>query len=609
MPQPCRSRWRLALLLLPLVAGCAAAASAQTPDPIQYTVRFPAPHTHYAEIEAAIPTGGQASVELLMAVWTPGSYLVREYARHVETLRARTPDGAPLAVEKTQKNRWRVATGGAATVVVSYALYCREMTVRTNWVDAEFAMLNGAPTFLTLADGGPRPHDVRLELPDGWARSMTSLPGTPDGAPDSYRADDFDTLVDSPIVAGNPVVHEFTVAGTPHYLVNVGGDDVWDGPRSAKDVETLARQYLAFWGFLPYDRYVFLNLITEAGGGLEHRSSTTMMTSRWSTRSRSGYVGWLGLVAHEYFHAWNVKRLRPVELGPFDYEREVYTTGLWMAEGVTSYYADLLLARAGLTTRDEFLRSTSAVIRQVQTTPGRLVQPVDAASYDAWIKSYRPDENSINTSVSYYTKGQVIGLLLDARVRAATGGARSLDDVMRLAYERFAGDRGFSSDEMVATAGEVAGVDLTGWFATALSTTDELDYDELLQWFGLRFRPPQPRTDGNGPTPGWLGLGTRTVDGRLLVTQVRRDTPGHEAGVNVEDEILALDDYRVPPDGLNARLARYRAGDRISLLVARRDRLVQLEITLGAEPLDGWTLQIDPNATPVQAGRLSGWLD
>jgi predicted metalloprotease with PDZ domain len=334
-----------------------------------------------------------------------------------------------------------------------------------------------------------------------------------------------------------------------------------------------------------------------------------MMTSRWSTRSRSGYVGWLGLVAHEYFHAWNVKRLRPVELGPFDYEHEVYTTGLWMAEGVTSYYADLLLARAGLTTRDEFLRSTSAVIRQVQTTPGRLVQPVDAASYDAWIKSYRPDENSINTSVSYYTKGQVIGLLLDARVRAATGGARSLDDVMRLAYERFAGDRGFSSDELVATAGEVAGVDLTDWFATALSTTDELDYDELLEWFGLRFRPPQPRTDGNGPTPGWLGLGTRTVDGRLLVTQVRRDTPGHEAGVNVEDEILALDDYRVPPDGLNARLARYRAGDRISLLVARRDRLVQLEITLGAEPLDGWTLQIDPNATPVQAGRLSGWLD
>ena len=367
-------------------------ANAQEKEPIRYTLRFPAPHTHYVEVEAVVPTGRRPQIEMMMAVWTPGSYLIREFARHVEDVTARAADGKALAVAKSSKNRWLIQTGGAPAVTISYRVYCREMSVRTNWVESSFAMLNGAPTCITLVGGHARPHEVKFILPADWKTSLTGLPAAPGGGPHHYVAKDFDTLVDSPIVAGNPAVYEFEVDGKKHYLVNVGEGGVWDGPRSAKDVETIVREQRKFWGFLPYEKYVFLNMITEAGGGLEHSNSTLLMTNRWATRTRKGYIGWLGLVSHEFFHAWNVKRLRPVGLGPFDYENEVYTENLWVAEGITSYYDDLLLRRAGLMTQEEYLTSLSKLIEGVQTTPGRLVRSLEEASLDAWIKHYRPDE-------------------------------------------------------------------------------------------------------------------------------------------------------------------------------------------------------------------------
>src|SRR5215208_7006579 len=407
-------------------------------DPVRYTVSFPAPHTHYMEVTATVPTGGRPDVELMMAVWTPGSYLVREYERNVENVTATSTSGSALRVEKADKNRWRVASGGAPAITVHYRVYAHEMSVRTNWVEASFALINGAPTFLTVADMTPRPHEVILNPAAGWRRSMTGLPALA-GGEHRYRAPDFDTLVDSPILLGNPAVYEFTVDGKPHYLVNEGEAGVFDGARAAKDLEAIVREYRRMWGFLPYEKYVFLNMITEAGGGLEHKNSTTLMTNRWATRTRRAYLSWLQLASHEYFHAWNVKRLRPAELGPFDYENENITRSLWVAEGFTDYYADLQVVRAGLQTREEYLDDLSSTIELLQTTPGRLVQSAEMASFDAWIKYYRPDENSNNTSISYYTKGTVIAFLLDAKIRKATNGSRSLDDVMRAAYQKFSG--------------------------------------------------------------------------------------------------------------------------------------------------------------------------
>ena len=267
------------------------------------------------------------------------------------------------------------------------------------------------------------------------------------------------------------------------------------------------------------------------------------MASRWATRRREDYFNWLRLVSHEFFHTWNVKRLRPVELGPFDYEAEVVTRSLWVAEGITSYYGDLLLRRAGLCTVAEYLAGShfpadegersKGDIERLQEVPGRAVQPLESASADSWIKFYRTDENSANTSISYYTKGAVVGFLLDAEIRRATKGARSLDDVMRLAYRRYSGDRGYTPAQFRAVAGEVAGTDLSAFFHRALETTDELDYHEALNWYGLRFVPAGgdkgKDKDPGKPAQAWLGLATRNTAGRLMVSMVKRGTPGYAA--------------------------------------------------------------------------------
>jgi predicted metalloprotease with PDZ domain len=579
-------------------------ADAQQLEPIRYELRIPAPETHYIEVRATYPTSRKPAIELMMPVWTPGSYLVREFARHVEKVAARDPAGHGLKVVKSRKNRWRVETGGAGAVVLTYRVYAHERQPRTNWVEDSFALINGAPTYITLVERAPRPHEVVLQLPAGWSRSLTALPAAAGGRPHHYRAPDFDTLVDSPILAGNPAVHQFSVDGVRHALVNVGEAGVWDGARSGRDVERIVRAARELWGSLPYRRYLFFNLLMGEWDGIEHKESTVLLTSRWSTRSDGAYHEWLTLVAHEFFHTWNVKRLRPVELGPFDYENEVYTRSLWIVEGLSDYYSWLLARRAGLASREQTLADLSAAIAQLQTTPGRLVQPLEQASYDAWIKEYRPDENSANTSVSYYTKGSVVGLLLDARIRRLTGGARGLDDVMREAYRRFSGARGYTPAEFRAVAGEVAGADLGDFFRRALETTEELDYTEMLDWYGLQFRPPAP----DAPASAWLGVGTRAADGRLLVSRVLRDTPAYGSGLAAGDELLALDGFRLGADGLDAGLERYRPGARVELLVSRRDELRRVAVTLGTAPADRWSLAVRADATPEQQRRLTAWL-
>jgi predicted metalloprotease with PDZ domain len=597
---------------------------AQSKEPIRYTVRFPAPQTHYLEVEASLPAA-KLTVEVMMAVWTPGSYLVREYSRNIEDFRAATIDGKPLPWRKTRKNRWLIEAGGAPRVALSYRIYAHEIAVQGNWVEADFAMLNCAPNFITLAGDYQRPHEVRLILPPSWKASISGMRGAPDGDPNHYLAADFDELIDSPIYAGNAAIQQFEVSGKKHYLVNEGGSGVWDGPASARDVAKIVEEYVHMWGSLPYDKYVFFNMLVESGGGLEHRNSVWMDASRWAYGNtgdpvpetadpaagrsrRPSRAGWLGLVSHEYFHLWNVKRLRPVELGPFDYENEVYTRNLWIAEGFTSYYGPLALCRAGLTSQDACLRAFSGSITQLQTTPGRLVQPLASASFDAWIKHYRPNENSPNTAISYYTKGEVVALLLDARIRRATGGSKSLDDVMRLAYARYSGVRGYTLDEFKNTASETAGSDLSAWLHRAVETTDELDYNEALDWYGLRFRADSGR--GRDPQARInTGLTIRNDAGRLMVSQVRRGSPAHIAGISVDDEILAVNGFRVRPEQWPLRLESYKPGDTVSVLVARREQLKTIELRLAEERRPSWSLEVKPDATDEQKAHLNSWLE
>lgn len=605
---------------LALLAHCspatAVASDEMTPTTV-YTLRFPHPAHHQLEVEARLQgPSGDHGLELMMATWTPGSYLIREFARHVENLSAEGPEGETLAVEKTAKNRWRVAVDGGP-IVVRYRLYCRELSVRTNYVEDDFALINGASTFLVPAGPrGPLPggFELQVEPPPGWNRVVTSLPEVPGAPPDrpAFTAPDYPTLVDSPLYAGTGRVQRFEVAGVPHRLLHHGGEGFWDDERSLADVTRIVETQRDLWGSLPYPHYLFLNLIVEAGGGLEHAESTTLMTSRWKAGTRKGYLDWLGLVSHELFHAWNVKRLRPSTLTAVDYERETYTRSLWVAEGLTSYYDDLLVHRAGLSTRDEYLERLSKSVERLQTTPGRRLQPLEEASFDAWIKLYRPDDNSVNSAMSYYTKGAVVAFLLDVEIRRASGGERSLDDALRAAWDRFGGsngDGGFQRLEIRALLETVAGIDLDPFLELALETGEELDYGPALEWFGLRFQDPEEEPDRRGELPAaWLGADTRVDDGRLVVVRVPRDTPAAEAGVSPEDEILAIDGFRVPPRDLETRLQALRPGRRSTLLVARRERLVELPVTFGEKPEETWKLEVDPAATTEQKAHLAAWL-
>jgi predicted metalloprotease with PDZ domain len=554
------------------------------------------------EVEAAIPTAGRAEVEVYMPTWTPGSYLIREYERNVEAVTA-TAGTRPAAIAKSTKNRWKITTGGAPNITLRYKVYSREMTVRNNWVEAGFAMLNGAPTFITLVERAARPHEVRVELPAAWKRVETALEPVA-GSPTTFRAADFDTLVDSPIIVGNPLTREFTVDGKRHVVLFEGDTSMIDADRAASDVQKIVVAAKNVMGSLVYPHYHFLTMVTESGGGLEHKNSFLGMGSRFMTRTDRAYKGWLGLIAHEYFHNWNVKRLRPVELGPFDYENENYVKTLWVAEGFTDYYADVLPKRAGIASQAEFLDGISSQIESVQTVPGRLVTPVNMSSYDTWIKQYRPDENTANTTVNYYPKGAVIAFLLDAKIRKATNGARSLDTGMQWAMQRYSGDKGYTPEQFYAVMSEAAGVDLKGWFAKTAESTDELDYTEALDYYGLRFHPVDPRG-----ARAYLGGATRNDGGRLMITSLRRGTPAIDAGLNVDDEILAIDDVRVRADGLAARLEQYKPGDKISVLVARRDRLMKIDVILAPEPGRAWRLEPVPNATAEQIARLNLLMD
>lgn len=586
----------IACVLLGLCAPAGAAA------PIVHTLSFPDAQNSYVDVEARIPVEGRTELEVMMAVWTPGSYLIREYARHVEQVQASSETGQPLTLVKTRKNRWRVSSlGAASTVVLRYKVYGREMSVRTNWVERDFALINGAPTFVTLADEAEaRPHEVRVKRPEGWAAVHTALPPIA-GESDRFLAPDFDTLVDSPMLLGSPRTAEFDVGGKPHLLVDDGGGDVWNTEKAAADVQRIIETQQAFWGSVPYARYTILNVIHESRGGLEHLASTVVMASRWHQRVRPRYLQWLRLVSHEYFHAWNVKRLRPVELGPFDYESENHTRSLWIAEGITSYYDALLLHRAGLSTVDEYLEMLSDRLAAVARTPGRAIRSLELASFDAWIRYYRKDENWANTDVSYYDKGAVVAWLLDMRIREATGGKKSLDDVMRAAYTRFSGERGFRTEAFYALASEIAGTDLGPWFATHAGGTDALDYGRALRWSGLRLTPAPAEARG------WLGLETRRAGGRLVVGAVVRDGPAWQGGVNPDDEIIAIEGYRVPVGGLEGRLEQYRAGTRVELLIARRERMLTLPVVLGEAPHPP-SLQLDPEADTRTVRRREAWL-
>jgi len=602
------------LLLVPFLA-----AAQTTPVDISFTVAMPRPHTHLFDISVAIKraVNGPQEERLVMPVWTPGSYMVREFARHVQDFVATDAAGQPLKWEKTNKDTWRVVTNGAREWHTTYRVYANELSVRTSELNSGHAFWNNATLLMYLEGFLKSPSTVRVLAPDVW-KVATGLPAVL-GQKNTFHAENFDALYDSPFEASNFKTLVFNVKGVPHRIV-IDGEGNYDPERMRLDVQKIVETQTTLMGEIPYRDYTFiLHLRSNAGGGLEHLNSTALGYPRFGFRIRSGdratsaapnaaeterdYRGFLSLVAHEFFHLWNVKRIRPDALGPFDYTQENYTKVLWVAEGITDYYADLALRRAGLITESEFLSATARSIQQLQNTPGRLEQTVEESSFDSWIKYYRQDENSINSQVSYYDKGALLGLLLDLEIRKRSNGAKSLDDVMRYLYaEFFKKNRNYGPADFQKACELMAGSSLEEFFNKYVHGTEELDYNAALEAAGLRL-------DTSAGTGGvYFGADVATDDDRLIVRRVYAGSPAYEQGLNAGDQIVAIDNMRVTRDFFNARIAEKKPGDLINLTIFRFDDLSTLLIKLGERREGTYRIVPLPNATEAQKRIYRGWL-
>lgn len=529
---------------------------------IDYEVRMSEPHTHYFEVKMTIKNHDDNKVDIYMPTWSPGSYLIREFSKNVEELTA-NQNAKELNIEKINKNTWRISPNNKSDIVVTYKVYAYEMSVRTSFLDASHGYFNGTSMFMTYQPAQNKSSNIIIHPYKDWKKVSTALPIAKGDKGFVYVAENYDVLVDAPFEIGNHVTFDFTAAGVLHHVA-MYGEGNYNIDTLKKDMAKVVEACTNVFGENPNKEYTFIiHNLTKGSGGLEHLSSTTLQVNRW-TYSGSAYKGFLSLVAHEYFHLWNVKRIRPIELGPFDYSNENYTSLLWVMEGFTSYYDELLLYRAGIYTKEEILNKLSSSINNIENQPGNKVQPVAHASFDAWIKAYRPNENSYNTTISYYTKGSVVANMLDLMIIKNTKGEKSLDDVMKVLYNKFykQNDRGFTAEEMKKTLEEVSGLNLDDFYAKFINGTETFDYPTLFSYVGFQVEPL---------TENSLSLGV-SLSGNTIKT-VYRNSTAYDGGLNANDEILAIDNYRFA-DNYDEITEDKKEGDMLNILISR-DNIIQ----------------------------------
>lgn len=594
---------------------------------IRYRIAPASPEAHLFDVTLELDQPAPEGQEFWLPAWIPGSYLMREFSRHIVSVEASSA-GRPLALLKLDKLRWRTAPADGP-IVLRYRVYAFDLSVRGAYLDTTRGFFNGSSVFLAAQGREGEPCEVAIERPSGKAykawQVATSLARAGAKAHDfgGYCAANYDELIDHPVELGEFSRISFKACGVPHEIV-IAGRHQADMPRLKKDIRKICETQIRFFGEpAPFDRYVFLTLATGDGyGGLEHRASTALVCSRddlplaHETGIKPGYRQFLGLVSHEYFHAWNVKRIKPAAFAPYALECEGYTRLLWAFEGVTSYYDDLMLLRAGLIDEQEYLDLLAQTMTSVQRTPGRFAQTLEDSSFDAWIKYYRQDENSPNILVSYYTKGALVALCLDLTLRQQ---GCSLDEVMRELWRRFGRDfetlqRGVGEEEWEAVAQQVAGFDLTGFFEQALRSTDELPLPELLAKFGVesQLRP----ASGSHDKGGWqekypesrpvLGARTKTDEGMVRLTHVIDGGAAQKAGLVAGDLLVAFDGLRVNSANLDALLARQPGGAKRSLFAFRRDELCEFTVTLQEAEADTWGLKVSGSGKDVRKAWLGG---
>ncbi|WP_332674996.1 M61 family metallopeptidase [Aromatoleum sp.] len=596
--------------------------------PIRYTILPARPEAHLFEVTCEVADPDPAGQVFRLPAWIPGSYMIREFARNIVTLRAESR-GEPVAVAKLDKHTWQAgALPAGSPVTLRYEVYAWDLSVRAAHLDTTHGFFNGPSVFVAVEGKTGRACLVDIRPPEGaarrgWKVATTLPPATGEAgaaAPLAFglhRAANYDELVDHPVEMGCFTHAVFEAAGVPHEIALTGRHDC-DIERLRADLARICDWQIRLFGTpAPVERYLFLAMIVGDGyGGLEHRASTALLASRGDlpyvgmTDPTDGYRTFLGLCSHEYFHTWNVKRIKPAAFTPYDFSNENYTRLLWAFEGFTSYYDDLALVRSGVITIEDYLGLLGKAVSGVLRGRGRLKQSVADSSFDAWIKYYRQDENAPNAIVSYYAKGSLIALALDLQLRAASRGEASLDDVMRLLWQRHGQTgRGVEENGLFAVVEEVGegarkgmGRRLARWLRHAVEGTDDLPLADLLRPFGIEYRA---EVIGKAPV---LGVKLAGGGGEVKLASVFDGGPAQAAGLSAGDVILAIDGLKVTPASIDAQLARRKAGDRIEIHAFRRDELMRFDVDLAAAPED--TVKLAASTKPTGAARAlqKGWL-
>lgn len=585
----------------------------KTSAAIRYRVSFERAAQHLADITMEIDTD-RDELTLALPNWIPGSYKVRDFVSFVSDFGVTGPRGAELSFEWIAKNRVRIETGGARTVTVRYSYFGNERSVRQSHTNRFHAFLNPAGCMFSIEGRTDEIHHVTLD--HGWKEVSTAL--SPVNRKGVYGALNYDILIDSPIEIGDHYVGRFTAHGAEHEIAITGAGDV-DHEWLVDQVRVIVDTAVKTWLKLPYDRYVFIiQLIPGIVTGLEHARSSVNVFDAYSFGDKERSVRLLGLLCHEYFHVWNVKRIRPIELGPFDYNTENYTRMLWLAEGLTSYYDDLMVYRCGFYTRDEYLKVVGTNnLARLMDTPGRLAMSLKDSSYLSWVKLYVPTPDNENRFPSYYLKGGVVFMLLDMYVIAESKGARSLDDALRALMERYWRDpsTGLTEEEFIAIVSEATGVEIREPFEEWLESTDELPIEELAGELGLAWRPREKKEEvkfGEGrdfiahDTERWLGLSLEEIKTGLKVAKVLRDSPAETAGLGADDEVLAVNGWRVTSRNDFEALVRGTRSGRIEITGASEGQVYRVKIKPAKKAQ--YELVVDEEATDQQRALLDKWL-
>jgi predicted metalloprotease with PDZ domain len=566
--------------------------------PIKHLIQMPNPQSHYFDVTTTLDVSKESGrfIELKMAAWTPGSYLIREFAKNVEQVSAQSGN-ALLPISKISKNTWRVTLQpGVKTVQVHYQVYAYELSVRTSFLDDVHGYINPASVLLYVAKWAKQPQELSIVPHKDFKKVSTALKNV---GGFNYIAKDLDELIDSPIEIGNQQVWNFKVNNIPHQIAFFGQAKV-DSLKFIADVTKMAETAQNVVGQHPCDHYVFIiHNIQRGTGGLEHLYSTTCSVSRASYETPAGYQGVLNLLAHEYFHLWNVKRIRPIALGPFDYENENYTHNLWFSEGITSYYADVINLRTKMVAPDAYLSDLAKDIAGVENTPGTQIESAASASWDAWIKYYRPNENSRNSTVSYYDKGALLGGILNMWIIQNTNGAKCLDDVFQLLYKNYylKQGRGFTDAELENAFSTVAATSAAGFFKDYIYGVKTPDYAAIFNQFGYTW------SDTNvGKSVPFAGF-TATA-GRI--TSIYKGSPAFVAGLNVGDEIVQVNQAEFA--GLDKLMTDKKVGDVLNFRVKRDGLERNFEVTLVQTPMKAFAIQPVENPTASQLALRKKWL-